>query len=146
MRLTPANRLRCDLYKRSLPERGPDPEAGAQACARIGEAAAAAWVVLSSGVAGELFEGRLEVACREGASGLLAGRSVFGDAIAGTGAGRREPLRTVARPRLERHGAVAERLARPRRVRRAANLSAAQTPHTPDRYVPEPELAGQAHR
>jgi tagatose 1,6-diphosphate aldolase len=103
----------CDLYKTSFPALGDDAEVGAAACRDLTAAIAVPWVVLSGGVAPDVFERRLEVACREGASGFLAGRSVFGDALAGDPATRRRRLREQAVPRLERLVEITNRLARP---------------------------------
>ncbi len=127
----------CDLYKTSFPELGDDPERGREACARLTAESAAPWVVLSGGASPGQFERRLEIACREGASGFLAGRSVWGDALAGDKAGRRARLRELAVTRLERYGEIADRAARPWRVQCAEELGHDLVP-APGRFVPAP--------
>ncbi|MBA3852506.1 MAG: hypothetical protein H0X59_09110, partial [Chloroflexi bacterium] len=69
------------------------------------------WVVLSAGVPLERFEAAVEAACRGGASGFLAGRAIWSDAIALDGLEAR--LETVSAPRLARLGQLVDALARP---------------------------------
>jgi tagatose-1,6-bisphosphate aldolase len=56
-----------------------DRELWAEACAELEEASSIPWVILSAGVDDATFEAQTEVACRAGASGVLVGRSVWGD-------------------------------------------------------------------
>jgi sulfofructosephosphate aldolase len=68
------------------------------------------WVVLSAGVALEDFPAGVEAACRGGASGFLAGRAIWRDALV------EEPepvLRERAVPRLQRLAALVDVTARP---------------------------------
>lgn len=90
-----------DLYKAEVPlgGRGPD-EAILDACAALTDAIASPWVVLSSGVQAERFPAAVELACRAGASGFLAGRAVWA-AVVGSDDIERD-LRQVAVPRLRR--------------------------------------------
>jgi tagatose-1,6-bisphosphate aldolase len=92
---------------RVLSEAGPDllkieypgSVAGAR---RIAEVVRGPWAVLSAGVAFDQFEEALRVSCDEGgASGFIAGRSVWKEAIGLDAGPRREFLDTVARPRLD---------------------------------------------
>ena len=53
----------------------------AAACAELAAAVPVPWVLLSAGVGYPDFRTQLEVACRAGASGYLAGRSVWRDAV-----------------------------------------------------------------
>ena len=92
------------LYKVEVPEER----------ARFAEIDAAVdcpWVVLSSGVEPAAFPAAVEAACRAGASGMLAGRAVWGSAVAAsdpTG-----PLREHAVPLLQRLGDIVDRYGRP---------------------------------
>ncbi|MDX6315035.1 MAG: hypothetical protein QOF44_4499 [Streptomyces sp.] len=71
-------------------------------CRRIAEAVRQPWAVLSAGVGFEEFQRVLCEACEEGgASGFIAGRSIWKEAVGLDGPARAEFLDTVARPRLE---------------------------------------------
>ena len=52
-----------------------------QECALLNDIIQGPWVVLSSGVAPDDFPQAVEWACREGASGFLAGRAVWRNVI-----------------------------------------------------------------
>jgi len=62
---------------RTESERG----AAAAACARIDTSTSSPWVILSAGIGFEDFAVQLTIACRNGASGYMAGRSVWRDAV-----------------------------------------------------------------
>ncbi len=68
------------------------------------------WVVLSSGVSIDDFPAAVEAACRGGASGFLAGRAVWRDAI---GPDPEPALRERSVPRLRRLAEVVDATARP---------------------------------
>ncbi|HET7645017.1 MAG TPA: hypothetical protein VFM03_00865 [Candidatus Limnocylindria bacterium] len=103
--------LRPDVYKAQVPHNGTgDPAAITDASARITEALPCPWVVLSSGVAIDDFPDAVEAACRGGASGFLAGRAVWRDAI---GPDPEPALRDRSVPRLQRLGEIVDRVARP---------------------------------
>jgi tagatose-1,6-bisphosphate aldolase len=53
----------------------------AAACAELDAAVPVPWVLLSAGVGYPEFRTQLEIACRAGASGYLAGRSIWRDAV-----------------------------------------------------------------
>ena len=72
------------------------------ACAELDEATAVPWVLLSGGLDDARFEAQVRVACRAGASGALAGRSIWADAAQRAEPDRSEFLRTTGRDRLER--------------------------------------------
>jgi tagatose-1,6-bisphosphate aldolase len=75
----------------------------AQGCRRIRDAVNGPWAVLSAGVGFEEFQDVLRISCEEGgASGFIAGRSIWKEAVGLDGAARTEFLDTVARPRLEK--------------------------------------------
>lgn len=67
-----------DLYKAEVPLHGAGEEGEIRArCAALTRSIDGRWVVLSSGVAPDRFPLAVEWACREGASGFLAGRAVW---------------------------------------------------------------------
>jgi tagatose-1,6-bisphosphate aldolase len=74
----------------------------AAGCRRIAGALTGPWAVLSAGVAFDEFQEVLRVSCDEGgASGFIAGRSVWKEAIGMDAAERVEFFQKQARPRLE---------------------------------------------
>lgn len=93
--------LGADLYKAEVPLKGQGEEAEIRRrCAQITEAVSSPWVVLSSGVPGDLFPRAVELACAEGAAGFLAGRAVWASVIGSADLER--DLREVSVPRLQR--------------------------------------------
>jgi tagatose 1,6-diphosphate aldolase/sulfofructosephosphate aldolase len=87
--------LRPDLLKLEYP-RTP------MGCRRVAEALHVPWAVLSAGVAFEEFQDVLRISCDEGgASGFIAGRALWKEAIGLEGPERQEFLDTVSRPRLD---------------------------------------------
>lgn len=102
---------RPDLYKGQVPLNGRgDVEEIVQRCRRMTEALPCPWVVLSSGVSIDDFASAVEAACRGGASGFLAGRAVWRDAI---GPDPEPALRERSVPRLRRLGEIVDEVARP---------------------------------
>lgn len=100
------------LYKAQVPRRGRGSAAElAAACERLDRRLARPWVVLSNGVAAEDFPGAVEAACRAGASGMLAGRALWRDAIAT--ADPAAALRTMSVDRLRRLAETVDRYGRP---------------------------------
>lgn len=74
--------LGADLYKAEVPLHGKGGErAVREASARLTRTIRGPWVVLSSGVTPDDFPQAVEWACREGASGFLAGRAVWRNVI-----------------------------------------------------------------
>ena len=101
------NELDIDLLKLEYP-------GSPEGCRRLAGILHRPWAVLSAGVPFDQFTGIIQVAAEEGgASGFIAGRSVWREVVSLTGQQRQEFLTTVALPRLERLIAVAERSARP---------------------------------
>ena len=93
--------LGADLYKAEVPRHGQgEPDDIRRRCEAITEAVASPWVVLSSGVPHEVFPTAVELACRSGASGFLAGRAVWASVIGSDDFER--DLRDVSVPRLQR--------------------------------------------
>ena len=101
------NEIDCDLLKLEYPG-SPD------GCRRLAEVLDRPWAVLSAGVPFDDFTQVLQIAFDEGgASGFIAGRSVWREALPLSGNDRQRFLADVARPRLERLVAVATDRARP---------------------------------
>ena len=83
-------------------------------CRRLASILDRPWAVLSAGVPFAEFSQAMRIAFDEGgASGFIAGRSVWREAVALYGGERQEFLSNVARPRLEELTAVAATYARP---------------------------------
>jgi len=81
--------LGADLYKAEVPLHGKGGErAVREASARLTRTIQGPWVVLSSGVSPDDFPQAVEWACREGASGFLAGRAVWRNVIGQADTGR----------------------------------------------------------
>ena len=81
--------LGADLYKAEVPLYGKGGErAVREASARLTRTIQSPWVVLSSGVSPDDFPQAVEWACREGASGFLAGRAVWRNVIGSQDLGR----------------------------------------------------------
>jgi sulfofructosephosphate aldolase len=104
--------LKPDLYKCEVPFHGKGSAAAvAKQSERISGALSCPWVVLSSGVAAEDFPAAVEAACAGGASGFLAGRAIWKDAI---GPGDFESrIAEISIPRIVRLAEIVEANARP---------------------------------
>jgi sulfofructosephosphate aldolase len=102
---------RPDVYKAQVPFDGrADADAITERSRRMTDLLPCPWVVLSSGVGIDDFPAAVEAACRGGASGFLAGRAVWRDAV---GDAPRPLLRDRAVPRLQRLGEIVDADARP---------------------------------
>jgi hypothetical protein len=76
-----------------------------QACRRLSEILDRPWAVLSAGVPFDQFTGVIQIATDEGgASGFIAGRSVWREVVSLTGQQRQEFLTSVALPRVPDQG------------------------------------------
>jgi tagatose-1,6-bisphosphate aldolase len=101
------NDLDIDLLKLEYP-------GSPQACRRLAEVLDRPWAVLSAGVPFDQFTEIIRIAAEDGgASGFIAGRSVWREVVSLTGPERQEFLTSVALPRLERLIDVARDSARP---------------------------------
>jgi sulfofructosephosphate aldolase len=99
--------LGADLYKAEVPLHGEGDDAEIlRGCEQLTAAIGSPWVVLSSGVRADLFPRAVELACKAGASGFLAGRAVWRDVIDAPDLGR--ALATEAVDRLRRLGDVVD--------------------------------------
>ena len=84
-----------------------------RACRAVSAASPRPWAVLSAGVDFEVFTRQVDVACRAGASGYIAGRSLWKEGIPLPSAERVDFMNTVAAGRLDRLAEIAGRFARP---------------------------------
>ncbi|MFF0338481.1 aldolase [Kribbella sp. NPDC004875] len=104
--------VRPDLYKAQVPSRGTgDPDGIVATCRQLSALLPVPWVVLSNGVARDDFPRAVELACRGGASGTLAGRALWTPALdAADPAGS---LATTCRDRLALIADIVHEHARP---------------------------------
>jgi tagatose-1,6-bisphosphate aldolase len=101
------NEIDCDLLKLEYP-------GSPEGCRRLAGVLDRPWAVLSAGVPFDDFTEVLRIAFDEGgASGFIAGRSVWREVLPLNGNERQRFLAEVARPRLQRLVAVAVERARP---------------------------------
>jgi tagatose 1,6-diphosphate aldolase len=83
-------------------------------CRELDTSSRVPWVILSAGVDYELFYKQVELACQAGASGFLAGRAIWQEAInIDTARERIRYLSTIAADRLKRLNEIASRYALP---------------------------------
>jgi len=85
------------------------------------------WVLLSGGVDEATFEAQVATACEAGASGVVAGRSVWAEAATMAAPARPAFLATTSRDRLRRLADLVEAAARPWHVR-STRLTTAPLP------------------
>jgi sulfofructosephosphate aldolase len=91
-----------DLYKTEVPLLGNGNEVEIRSQAqKISDVIPCPWVVLSSGVKPERFPASVKAACRGGASGFLAGRGIWGDAVRQTPGEYRQRLKDISTARLQ---------------------------------------------
>ncbi len=108
--------LGADILKVEFPEDAAqvkDEGAWAEACAELDAASAIPWVLLSAAVDYDTFLRQSELACQAGASGILAGRSIWKEALGMGEEARREFLNGLARQRMQRLREVCQHSARP---------------------------------
>ncbi|GAB3432048.1 aldolase [Flindersiella endophytica] len=100
------------LYKVEVPYHGKaEPGRITEAALRLTAVLPCPWVVLSSHVDRADFPAAVEAACRGGASGLLAGRALWTNAL--TAADRKQRLRTESVPYLRELSRIVSSAARP---------------------------------
>ncbi|GAA3112401.1 tagatose 1,6-diphosphate aldolase [Kribbella aluminosa] len=121
-----ADRLGADLLKLEFPgylgdERGA--ERSHEACAEVTANTRVPWVLLSGGVGFEDFDEQLRIGCSAGASGYMAGRSVWQEVAVTRDDDERDRLIGQLRSRLERLNATTS--ANGRAVELAIDLDAA---------------------
>jgi len=111
-----ADQLGVDMLKVEFPGYV-DTEAGIakarKSCAELDAAVSAPWVILSAGVGFEDFVTQVQLACEAGASGYLAGRSVWRDAVSTPDPDARAAAVAASVSRIERLNEVTRRYGRP---------------------------------
>ena len=108
--------LGVDVLKAEFPvnvEEQPDEAVWRQACDQLTAACPVPWVLLSAGVSFDTFLRQVQVACRAGASGVMAGRAVWAEAVTLDLDGRRRFLSQVARDRMRKLREICDATARP---------------------------------
>ncbi len=93
-----------DVYKAEFPVNANDTSDQSEwkeACLELNEATKIPWVLLSAGVNYDTFVRQTEVACQSGASGILAGRAIWKEAVELSGSARTKFLKEVALPRMQ---------------------------------------------
>jgi tagatose 1,6-diphosphate aldolase len=113
-----ANALEVDMLKVEFPgyvDTDTGREASRAACAELDTNVDVPWVILSAGVGYADFATQVEIACQAGASGYLAGRSIWRDAVSTHDADLREAAVAQARDRLEKLNVITRTHGRPYR-------------------------------
>ena len=112
-RLSP---LGIDILKAEFPidvSAEPDMAVWLDACLELSQASVVPWALLSAGVDYETYLSQATVACQAGATGVLAGRAVWKEAVEFSGAERIHFLDTIAKGRMERLWNLCDALGKP---------------------------------
>ncbi len=109
--------LRIDVLKSEFPsglmETSGD-EVLLEACRELDAASEKPWVILSAGAEYAVFRRQVELACRAGASGFLAGRALWQEAVAMTDQSQRQRfLNEVSAGRLKELRDIVDRCGQP---------------------------------
>jgi tagatose-1,6-bisphosphate aldolase len=91
----------------------PDRRIWKEACAELSQASEVPWVLLSGGASWDVFLRQAETACDAGASGVMAGRAFWKEAVTPDIPGRREFLAGEGSDRLRRLRELCDSRARP---------------------------------
>ncbi|MHC4440251.1 MAG: hypothetical protein ACYS3S_23115, partial [Planctomycetota bacterium] len=91
----------------------PDENIWCDACRELTNTSKAPWVLLSAGVSYDTFLKQVRVACEAGASGVMAGRAVWKEAVTLDSLARNHFLRTVGYERMRRLRSLCEAMGRP---------------------------------
>jgi tagatose 1,6-diphosphate aldolase len=109
-------RLGGDVLKAEFPldvQAEQDERLWKDACADLTRASAIPWVLLSAGVDFDVFCRQAEAACKAGASGILAGRAIWKEALELSQGQRRDFLETDGCQRMQALGEICRRYATP---------------------------------
>jgi tagatose 1,6-diphosphate aldolase len=90
-----------------------DRSAWRAACEAVSEVCSVPWVLLSAGVDFNIFAEQTQIACQAGASGFLAGRAIWKEAVVMKDDERHQFMQQTATPRLKRLVEIAATHARP---------------------------------
>lgn len=108
--------LGVDVLKAEFPidiKEQPDEFVWREACLELTEACAVPWVLLSAGAPWEIFLRQAEIACASGASGVMAGRAFWKEAVTADRSARNRFLAGEATERCRRLRAICDASARP---------------------------------
>ncbi|MHC4165971.1 MAG: tagatose 1,6-diphosphate aldolase [Planctomycetota bacterium] len=108
--------LGADILKAEFPvdvSIEPDEGVWLDACQELTATSAVPWVLLSAGVSYDTFLQQVRVACEAGASGIMAGRAVWKEAVTLNITARNNFLRNVGCERMRRLRSLCDALARP---------------------------------
>jgi len=83
-----------------------------EACRQLDAGVGVPWMLLSAGVGYQAFKTQVEIACRAGSSGFMAGRSIWRDAAATHDPDKRRAAAREAAGRLTELGALTRRYGR----------------------------------
>jgi tagatose 1,6-diphosphate aldolase len=111
-----ANSFGVDILKVEFPGYVETEEGRAKAledCRRLDAGVNVPWMLLSAGVGYEAFKTQVEIACRAGGSGFMAGRSIWRDAASTHDPKKRESAAKDAASRLSQLAAVTRQHGRP---------------------------------
>lgn len=109
------SKLGVDILKLEFPvdvKFDTDENSWRSACEAVSEVAEAPWVLLSAGVDFETFARQTQIACESGASGFLAGRAIWKEAVTMTPVERQNFLNTIAVERINRLSEISNKYAR----------------------------------
>jgi len=110
------SKLKPDILKLEFPvdaDHDHDPNSWQIACEAVSAVCEVPWVLLSAGVDFDTFEQQTKIACRAGASGFLAGRAIWKEAVTMTTQERARFLAETAVDRIRRLENLVCNLARP---------------------------------
>ncbi len=108
--------LGVDILKAEFPvdvNAEPDENIWREACEELTSVSEVPWVLLSAGVSYDTFLKQVRVACQAGASGIMAGRAVWKEAVTLDVAARNNFLKSAAYERMKGLKSLCEELGRP---------------------------------
>ena len=108
--------LGVDILKAEFPvdvSAEPDENIWREACEELTSVSEVPWVLLSAGVSYDTFLKQVRVACQAGASGIMAGRAVWKEAVTLDVAARNNFLKSAAYERMKGLKSLCEELGRP---------------------------------
>jgi len=86
-------------------------------CRKVSDVLEIPWTLLSAGIGFNSFKQQVEIACEQGASGFVAGRAIWGEALTLVDPGKRKKfLKDVARKRFGLLSQIAFERAHPLRI------------------------------
>ncbi|MDT8303938.1 MAG: tagatose 1,6-diphosphate aldolase [Sedimentisphaerales bacterium] len=108
--------LGVDILKAEFPvdvSAEPDENIWLEACRDLTDACEVPWVLLSAGVSYETFLKQVRIACQAGASGVMAGRAVWKEAVTLNVSARNQFLKSAGYERMQGLKSLCEQMGRP---------------------------------